>query len=133
MRHNVKTKKFSRDVDHRKALVKNLAGQLILEEKVETTLAKAKYIKPYVEKLITRAKKTSEDKLAKFNTIKYLRTKVFSEKVIKKLVSELGTRYKSREGGYTRIVKTGNRAGDNAFMGRIELVKETPNKKGAKK
>jgi large subunit ribosomal protein L17 len=128
MRHNVKTKRLSRDSEHKKALKRNLAAQLILHEELETTHTKAKYLRPYIERLITRAKNKSGSALEKFNTVKYLRGKLYSEEAIKKLVDELGTRYKNRAGGYTRIVKTRNRDGDKALMSRIELVKERKKK-----
>jgi large subunit ribosomal protein L17 len=135
MRHRVVKTKLSRDVDHRVALLKNLCVELISHEKVETTLVKAKAVKPVVEKMITKARKYAaiEDPIKRFNIVKELRKDVASEEVIRKLVSDLGTRYKSRNGGYTKIVRTGNRPGDNAIKARIELVKETKTTKTAKK
>jgi len=128
MRHRVATKTLSRTSAHRKALVKNLSAALIEHEKIETTLAKAKFLRPYVERLITRAKNTDQtSKIEKFNTIKYLRTKLTSEDAIRKLVGELGPRFGKRNGGYTRITRTRNRLGDNTMMARIEFV-ESPKK-----
>lgn len=126
MRHRVATKRLNRDMDHRKALLRSLTEQLIQHEKIETTLAKAKYLRGYVERLITKAKKArTGDKITKFNTVKEIKKVLISEEIIKKLVDDIATRFEKRPGGYIRIVKTGNRDGDNAEMSRIELVKET--------
>jgi large subunit ribosomal protein L17 len=96
--------------------LKSLASVLILKEKIKTTEAKAKEISPFVEKQISRAKigdLASRRLLAKF----------FSPKIVKKLVNEIGLRYKDRPGGYTRIIKLGQRKSDGARMAIIELVK----------
>jgi len=124
MRHRVVKKKLNRDKDHREALISNLSAQIIEKEKVNTTLAKAKYIKPKVEKMITKAVKAhdSEDKIFKFNTVKELRKDIKSESAIKKLINEIAPKFSGRKGGYTKIVKTGNREGDNALTARIEIV-----------
>ncbi len=118
MRHRVAKKKLNRDTDHRKALIRNLSRSLILEGKIETTLAKAKYVQPYVEKLVTKAKKGSD-----FNNLNNLNAKLRSNKALDVLVKELAPKYTSRSGGYTRIVKLGFRDGDKAPMARIEWVK----------
>ena len=141
MRHRVVKKKLNRDQDHRKALVLNLSSQIIEEGKINTTLAKAKFIKPKIEKLITKAIKAhkSEDKIFKFNTLKALRKDIKSESVIRKLMEDIAPKFVERAGGYTKIIKTGNRDGDNATTARIELVtsleetKEKLKKKVAKK
>jgi len=124
MRHRVVKKKLNRDKDHREALISNLSAQIIEKEKVNTTLAKAKYIRPKVEKMITKAVKAhdSEDKIFKFNTVKELRKDIKSESAIKKLMNEIAPKFSGRKGGYTKIVKTGNREGDNALTARIEIV-----------
>ena len=119
MRHRVKTRNLNRDMDHRRALMKNLSVSLIMEEKVVTTITKAKYLRPHIEKIITRAR-MGED----FNNVKFLRTKIHSETAIKKLVSELAPRFKNRPGGYTRIIKLPERDGDKAPMARIEFVEK---------
>lgn len=132
MRHRVVKKKFGRDLDHRKALMRNLTESLILNEKIKTTIEKAKYLRPYVEKIITRSKDAlANDKIKTLNTVKVLRKKVYSEKVIKKLVTEIAEKYKNTNGGYTRIRKLGNRPGDNAFYAEIELVNNKPKKETA--
>ncbi len=123
MRHRIAKRTLNADSEHRRAVIKNLSTELINHEKIETTLAKAKFFRPYLEKLITKAKSTDKsNKLETFNTLKYLRTKINSEEAIKKLVNDLGPRFSNRKGGYTRIVRIGNRSGDNAMMARIELV-----------
>lgn len=126
MRHRVVKAKLSRDRDHRHAMLITMSEQLIDHGTMDTTVVKAKAIKPMVEKLITKARDLagSEDKIAKFNLVKLLRRTMKTESIIKKLVDEVGPAYKGRDGGYLRIVKTGNRDGDNAETARIELVKE---------
>ncbi len=139
MRHRVEKKKMGRTAEHRKSLAKNLAAELILHERINTTLEKAKFVKPFVEKLVTKAKRSfgSSDKTAIFNTVKTLRRELGSEEAIKKLMDEIAERFAKRPGGYTRIIKTGNRDGDNAKTARIELMppekKETPVKEEKKK
>ena len=127
MRHRVDKKKLSRDVDHRKALLRNLSTALITYESIRTTESKAKFVKPYVEKLVTKAKSGYS-----FNLGKYLKTKLYSEDTIKKLINDIAPRYLNRPGGYTRIVKIGNRDGDKAMMARIEFVKEVATTKKTK-
>jgi large subunit ribosomal protein L17 len=116
-RHAYNGRKFSREAGPRKALFKNLASQVILYEKVTTTLEKAKEIRPVVEKLITKAKKgTLADRR---NAGKVLSN---NDKALEKLFAELGPLYKDRNGGYTRIIKLDNRVGDNAKMAQISLL-----------
>ncbi len=124
MRHRVVKKTLNRDPDHRKALISNLSAQLIENGKINTTLAKAKALRPKVEKIITKAIKAhkSNDKIVKFNTVKLLRKKLRSESAIRKLMDEVAPKFSERAGGYTKIIKTGNRDGDNALTARIELV-----------
>ena len=141
MRHRVVKKKLNRDVDHRKSLALNLSSQIIENGKINTTLAKAKWVKPKIEKLITKTIKAhkSDDKIFKFNTVKALRKSLRSEEVIKKLMEEIAPKFSERAGGYTKIIKTGNRDGDNSLTARIELVssleetKEKLKKKAVKK
>ena len=135
MRHRVVKKILGRDKAHRKSLMSNLSSQLIEHGKINTTLSKAKAVRPYVEKLITKAKNPHKggDKMVTFNTIKYLRKYLRSEDTIKKLIEEIAPKYLDRPGGYTRIVKTGERDGDKAPMARIELVKGKETEKEVKK
>lgn len=109
-------RKLSRKRNQRKALLKSLASELILKEKIKTTKAKAKEVSGFVEKFITRAKKGN---LAS----RRLLVRFFSSKIVKKLVDEIGPRYKERKGGYTRITKLGPRKSDGARIVIIELVK----------
>lgn len=124
MRHRVVKKTLGRDGDHRKALLSNLSSQLIEKGKIDTTLAKARYLKPKVEKMITKAVKAykSGDKITKFNIIKLLKKELRSDTSTRKLIDEVAPKFLKRPGGYTKIIKTGNRDGDNALTARIELV-----------
>jgi len=103
--------------------MKNLSSDLIKHEKIVTTLAKAKYLRPYFEKLITRARTGSD-----FNNVKYMRKKLIGNETIKKILLDIGPRFVGRNGGYTRIARVGNRSGDNAPMARIEIVENKKEK-----
>ena len=116
MRHRVEKKTLDRKAAARKALLKNLAAQLIIYEKIKTTEAKAKVLRSFVEPLITKGKKNTL--AARRSLMKILPM----ENAVKKVLEELGPRYQSRPGGYTRIVKLGTRQGDAAKIARIELV-----------
>lgn len=116
-RHAYKGRKLSRMAGPRKALLRSLATQVILHEKITTTLEKAKEVQPLVEKLITRAKSgTLHDQRMAAKTLSS------ADKSLEKLFVELGPLYKDRNGGYTRIIKVENRKGDNARMAIIELL-----------
>ncbi len=117
MRHQVKGRKFNRVKKVRTALVRSLASNLILREKITTTEPKAKEIRPYVEKLVTKAKK---DTLANRRTV--IEKIGQDKKVIVKLFAELGPRFNERHGGYTRITKLGRRISDGSPMAVIEFV-----------
>lgn len=131
MRHRVAKVKLNRDMDHMEALLKNLSTQLILSEKVDTTLAKAKGLRSHVEKLVTYAiqKNRSEDKIVRFNAVKHLNKQITMAEAVKKLLDDIAVRFESTAGGYTRIVKTGNRDGDNAPTARIEFTKQKKEEK----
>jgi large subunit ribosomal protein L17 len=117
MRHRVVGKKLNRDKDHREALLKNLASSLIMNGKIETTLVKAKFVKPFIEKLITKAKVNT------FNSLRLLKSRLGNEEAIRKLVSEVAPTFKERNGGYTRIQRSGKiRKGDNSELAIIEFV-----------
>lgn len=116
MRHHNKIKKFGRVKRQRVALMRSLARSLVLSEGITTTTAKAKALRPYVEKLITTSKK------ATLASRRELVSSMGSDNVGKKLV-ELGTRYAKRPGGYTRIVRVGRVGKRVGEMARIELVK----------
>ena len=117
MRHKKNRNKLSSDAGHRKALVRNLCGQVIQHERVRTTEAKAKVIKPEVEKLITLAKRG--DLHARRQALSALGQDKFS---VYKLFEEIAPRYAERPGGYTRILKLGPRSSDATEMVYIELV-----------
>jgi len=116
MRHRNKVKTLDRTTGARRALLRGLATNLFIYEKIKTTLAKAKALRPIAERLITVAKKN--DLNARRRLIKYL----YTENAVKKALNQLGPKYKDRAGGYTRIVKIGPRAGDNADIALIEFV-----------
>ena len=116
MRKRKKGRKFHRKTGPRKALLKSLAQALVLKGKIKTTEAKAKDISSFTQKQITKAKKGG---LAARREL----SKLFSAPAVKKLVDELAPLYKTRQGGYVRIIKLGPRKSDGAEMVIIELVK----------
>ena len=116
MRHGDKIKNLSRTASHRKALLNNLACQLIQHKKIVTTLAKAKALRVFVEPLITKSKEnTTHQRRVVFS---YLQDK----EAVNELFSTISERVGGRPGGYTRIIKLGTRIGDNAETALIELV-----------
>ena len=119
MRHHNANRKFGRNKDERGALLKSLAFNLIVREKIKTTLPKAKELRPFIEKLITRAKK--DDLAAKRIVFSRLSNQ---KKEVKKLFEVLAPRFKERAGGYTRIFKLGKRTSDGAEMAQIEFLEE---------
>jgi large subunit ribosomal protein L17 len=115
-RHSYQGRKFSRERDQRRALLKSLANSLVLFETMTTTVAKAKEVAPYVEKLVSFAKTgTLADR-------RVLRSRLTTDQAVKKLVEELAPAWKERQGGYTRVIKAGNRGGDNAPVAVVSLV-----------
>ncbi|MFA5021937.1 MAG: 50S ribosomal protein L17 [Patescibacteria group bacterium] len=116
MRHRKKGKILDRKRDQRKALLRGLITSVIIYEKVKTTQAKAKVIKPMVEKLVTTAKKN--DLTARRKLLETL----YHKKAVNKALEVLGPRYKDKKGGYTRIINLGPRQGDGAQMVQIEFV-----------
>ena len=117
MRHQRKRHKLSRSASHRKALLRNLCKEVIDHERIQTTEAKAKAVKPEVEKLITLAKRG--DLHARRQALSYLNQNKFT---VHKLFEEIAPRYSTRPGGYTRILKLGPRPSDATEMVFIELV-----------
>jgi large subunit ribosomal protein L17 len=116
MRHGKKINHLGRTASHRKAMLSNMAASLILHKRISTTLAKAKELKKFVEPLVTRAKEdTTHNRRIAFSYLK-------SKEAIKSLFGEVIEKVGTRPGGYTRIIKTGFRLGDNAEMCIIELV-----------
>ena len=117
MRHKYKGRKFGRNTGHRKSLLMNLAKSLIKHETIQTTLPKAKDIRPLVEKLITKGRENSLH--AKRELYAYFGN---DSVVVDQIVNDLSARYAKRPGGYLRIVKTGYRLGDAAEMEMIQFV-----------
>ena len=124
MKHNIKNKKLNKTSSHRKAMFMNMSNALIKHEQITTTLAKAKELRRFVEKIVTLGKKG--DLLSRRKSISVLQDKKMSKKVF----DVLAERYKNRNGGYTRIIKLGNRFGDNAPTAVIEFVDRDENAKG---
>ena len=124
MRHRVGGRKLQRTSSHRAALFRNMAAALIKHEQITTTTAKAKELRPYLEKLITLAKRggLSNRRLA--------HARLLDDTQLVKLFDVLAPRYAGREGGYTRVIKAGIRASDAAAMAIIELVDRDVSAKG---
>ena len=116
MAHQVFGTKLSRDTDQRLALLKGLVGALVRSEAIETTEAKAKAVKGLVEDLVTKARRASLSDIRKIEEI------IADKDLLHKLVHNIAPRFKARPGGYTRLIKLGNRVGDNAPMVRMEFV-----------
>lgn len=126
MRHRKAGRKLKRTASHKKALLISLSTSLLRHKKIKTTLAKAKETRPFVEKLITRAKNavaaegdtTQKNVHARREVSRYVKDR----EVVTELFSEIAPKVATRAGGYTRIVKLGQRLGDGAQMGLLELV-----------
>lgn len=116
MRHGKKIAKLGRTAPHRKAMLSNMMASLFINERVTTTQTRAKELKRTAERVLTCAKKG--DLHARRQVLRIIADK----QVVAKLFDELGPRYKSRNGGYTRVIKLGPRRGDGAFMSIVELV-----------
>jgi large subunit ribosomal protein L17 len=124
MRHKVGHRKLQRPTAHRNAMLRNMAASLIKHEQIQSTLPKVRELRPYVEKLITLAKKggLSNRRLAM--------SRLMDDTQLKKLFEVLAERYSDRAGGYTRVIKAGFRGSDAAPMGVIELVDRDVSEKG---
>ncbi len=124
MRHRVAGRKLQRTTAHRNALFRNMAAALIKHEQITTTLAKAKELRPYVEKLVTLAKKggLSNRRLA--------HARLMDDQQLAKLFDVIAERYADRNGGYTRVIKAGIRSSDAAAMAIIEFVDRDMSAKG---
>ena len=116
MRHRVAGRKLGRTSEHRLAMLRNMSTALFEREKIRTTLAKAKELRPFAEKLLTMSKR--ETLHARRQVLRHIK----DPKVVTKLFDSLSARYAQRPGGYTRIIKLGPRRGDNAEMAIVELV-----------
>lgn len=117
MRKRKKGRKFHRKKDQRKALLKSLAREFFLRGKIKTTQAKAKELRSFAERIITKAKKDD------LKAIRYLR-KYFDQRLTKKIIKKIAPLYKERKGGYTRILKLPPRKSNGAKMAIIELVEK---------
>ncbi len=124
MRHKVGGRKLQRTSAHRAALFRNMSAALIKHEQITTTLAKAKELRPYVEKLITLAKKGG------LSTRRLAHARLLDDAQLAKLFDVLASRYASRNGGYTRVIKAGIRASDASPMAVIEFVDRDTSAKG---
>jgi large subunit ribosomal protein L17 len=120
MRHRKAGKKLGRTPAHRKALYSNLAGALIEHGRIETTIAKAKAVRPIAEKMITLGRRG--DLAARRQALAYLR----ANEIVHMLFADVAPRFADRQGGYTRIVKLGPRYGDSAEMAYLEFVDYVP-------
>jgi large subunit ribosomal protein L17 len=126
MRHKLKGRKLNRTTSHRKSMLANMAVSLIMHEQIKTTLPKAKEIRPYVEILLTKAKRSKD-----LATRRLLISRIKDLSAVEKLISTLGPRYIDRPGGYIRIMKAGYRYGDMAPMAYVEFVERDVAAKGA--
>ncbi len=124
MRHRRSGRKFNRTASHRQAMFANMAAALVKHEQIVTTLPKAKDLRSVVEALITLAKRGD------LHARRVAASRLRDEAMAAKLFDTLGPRYKSRQGGYTRVLKAGFRYGDNAPLAVIELVDRDENAKG---
>ena len=124
MRHGYAHRKLGRTTSHRHALFANMAASLIKHEQIVTTLPKAKELRPFVEKLVTLAKKGD------LHARRLAISRVRDVGQVGKLFDTLGPRYKTRNGGYTRVLKAGYRYGDNAPLAVIEFVDRDESAKG---
>ena len=116
MRHHNSNRKFGRETDQRRALLKSLALSLIEKGRITTTLAKAKELRSFVEKLVTKARG------AELAARRLVASRLGVKKVVQKFLDETAPKYKERKGGYTRIIKVGHRLGDASPMAIIEFV-----------
>ena len=118
MRHRVKGRQLSRTASHKKAMLANMATSLFRHDRVVTTEAKAKELRPYAERLITLARRGD------LHARRLVERRIKDKAVSHRLFVEIGKRFAARPGGYTRIIKLGHRPGDGADVARIELVGE---------
>ena len=125
MRHGNGPRKLNRTAEHRKAMFANMACSLIEHEQIKTTLPKAKEMRPYIDKLITLAKRGD------LHARRLVASQIGQDAAVKKLFDVLGSRYQDRQGGYARVLKAGFRYGDMAPMAIIELVDRDADAKGS--
>ncbi|USO01061.1 MAG: 50S ribosomal protein L17 [Alphaproteobacteria bacterium] len=116
MRHKLSGRKLNRTSAHRKALLRNMACSLVKFEQIKTTLPKAKELRPYIEKLVTKAR------LGTLAARRDILSSIQDRELVSKMMDTLADRYRKRPGGYVRIIRSGFRYGDNAPMAYIEFV-----------
>lgn len=142
MRHRVGHRKLGRVTEHRIAMLRNQASALLLHERIETTVPKAKELKPFVERIITIAKRSladTSDPVRGVNARRLVARDIADKAVVTKLFDEIAPRFVERPGGYTRLLRLGHRRGDSADVALIELVgseydpNAEPKAKGGKK
>ena len=124
MRHRIAHRKLNRTASHRKAMFANMSSSLVEHEQIVTTLPKAKELRPFVEKLVTLAKKGD------LNSRRIAISRMRNKEQAKKLFDVIGPRYADRQGGYIRVLKAGFRYGDNAPMAVLEFVDRDEDAKG---
>ena len=124
MKHGISGRKLQRKSGHRAALLRNMAAALIKHEQITTTTAKAKELRPYVEKLVTLAKKGG------LSNRRIAHSRIMDDAQVRKLFEVIGPRYADRNGGYTRVIKAGIRASDAAPVAVIEFVERDVAAKG---
>ena len=125
MRHRVAHRKLGRVTEHRIAMLRNQASALILHERIETTVPKAKELKPFVERIITIAKRSladASDPVRGVNARRLVSRDIADKAVVTKLFDDIAPRFVERPGGYTRLLRLGHRRGDSADVALIELV-----------
>jgi large subunit ribosomal protein L17 len=125
MRHRVAHRKLGRVTEHRIAMLRNQASALLLHERIETTVPKAKELKPFVERIITIAKRSladTSDPVRGVNARRLVARDIADKAVVTKLFDEIAPRFVERPGGYTRLLRIGHRRGDSADVALIELV-----------
>jgi len=130
MKHRIKQRKLNRTTSHRKAMLANMAAALIKHEQIKTTLPKAKELRPFVEKLITKGKQAASNPEKALSNRRQVISKMRDEEQTKKIFDVLAERYADRPGGYIRVLKAGFRYGDCAPMAIIELVDRDVDAKG---
>lgn len=125
MRHRVAHRKLGRVTEHRIAMLRNQAITLILNERLETTVARGKELRPFVEKLITLAKRSlkhGDTGIHNVNARRAVAVDLLSKEAVKKMFDTIAPRFAERNGGYTRLLRLGRRRGDDAEIAQIELV-----------
>ncbi len=124
MRHRMKRHRINRPKDHRVALLRNQARELIEHGSIVTTIAKAKALKVFFDKLMSKAVKAAEtdDKIRSMNLRRQINRHLNDRRLTNKFVDEIASKYVGRKGGYTRIIRIGYRRGDGAEMALIQLV-----------